>query len=454
MIKKLNQSALVLAASTLPLIACANQNPTTVKIVRSESALPTVQATANNTVFYQTLGVNTTSHQNNYQASNFGASPARSYTPPAVLGLSEYSNVLQNVNQKTLGRLLKDWQSGQQIVVAHFGDSHVQPGWQVAPIRKALQELKGNAGRGIIFPYKMAKTYSQEDYNSHFTGTWRTANSIQQPPKIGVGVSGFVGVTKDSYATFGFTFKDSSDRLGDIKATVYLRATGTYEITASNGSRFESKTVDFQPTTQMISFDLPNTGRDLNFTVSKKSSDGEFELHAVNLEKTGITGGVVYHNLGVGGAAFNAINQQKRFAEQFGSLNADLVLLDWGTNDILYKNSIAPDLESTIRSTIAKVRAINPDAAIILSSVQESRYKGNPTTAAADLSQMLWRIAVSEDVMFYDWYAVSGKSGSMRVFQDTGYANPKDSIHLNGKGYRVKGEMFVTALINALESAR
>lgn len=382
-------------------------------------------------------------------ASNFQPT-YRSYTPPALLGLNTASNYLENANARTLGRLLANYKSGQSIVVAHFGDSHVQTGWQVAPIRDALQSARGNAGRGMIFPYKMAKTYSQEDYNSHFTGTWKTANSIQQPPKIGVGVSGFVGVTGDSYASFGFSFKESSDNLGNLIATAYVRATGNYEIRASNGAVFDTKVISAQSGTQLVSFSLPNTGKALDFTITRLSGSGQFELHGVNL--TNGRGGVLYHNLGVGGAAYKALIQQQHFNEQFASLNADLVVLDWGTNDILYTNSIPSDMEATIRSTIAKVRAINPHTAIVLSSVQESRYKGSPTTSAHSYAQMVRRIAQSEGVLFYDWYSVSGGSGSMYTFQNSGYANPKDSIHLNGKGYKVKGEMFASALINALES--
>ncbi|OOR93515.1 hypothetical protein B0181_00220 [Moraxella caviae] len=380
--------------------------------------------------------------------------------PSALYNLNTAANRIEFANASTLGSLLTKWRANQNetpIVIAHFGDSHVQPGWQVAPIRKALQTARGNGGRGMIFPYTIAKrTYSQEDYTITSTGSWRTANSIQQPPKIGVGVTGFVAVTSDSFVKVNFKFKQSADTLGNINAALNFRAmNGRYEVTASNGVASQTKVIDANIDNQIqsVNFELPDTDKEFSFTISRLSGgpNAEFEFHGVNLDNANINGGVTYHNLGVGGANFKAIEQQKHF-EQFASLNADLVILDWGTNDILYTNSIPNYLERTIRNTIQKVRAINPNAAILLSSVQETRYKGQRTTAAAQYSELLRRIAIEENVMFYDWYQVSGGPGSMRIFQDTGYANPKDSIHLNGKGYRVKGELFAQALVDALNN--
>lgn len=443
------QLTAALSVITLPLLAQQSVAQIIYHTLDKNGTPMLTNTSSNGRVFYQSNQPSNHQPSQNSTTTTYN-NTIHHYTPPSVLGLNTASNYLENANARTLGSLLHKYKNGQSMSVAHFGDSHIQTGWQVEPIRKALQDIRGDGGRGMIFPYKMAKTYSQEDYGSHFSGSWRTANSIQQPPKIGVGISGFVGVTKDSYASFGFDFKDSSADLGNIVATVYLRASGNYEIRASNGSVIESKTISATTGTQLISFNLPHTAKSLDFTITRLSGAGEFELHGVNLGNP--QGGVIYHNLGVGGAAYKALMQQQYFNEQFPTLNADLVVLDWGTNDILYTNSIPSDMESIIRSTIAKVRAINPNTAIVLSSVQESRYKGNPTTSAQAYSQLVRYIAQSEGVLFYDWYAVSGGSGSMRVFQDTGYANPKDSIHLNAKGYRVKGEMFAAALLNALQN--
>lgn len=395
-----------------------------------------------------TLSTTTPSTIGNYPNAN--STP--NYTPnpnaPTVINYSR--NQLENVNRQTLGSFLSKWQSGGNVVIAHFGDSHVQPGWQVAPIRNLLQQARGNGGRGMIFPYSIAKTYSQEDYTSSATGAWRTANSIQQPPKIGVGVSGFVAVTASPFAQVNFNFKDSAPMLGNVRATLYYRAVGgSYQVSMGNGNVSKSANLTSDAGISQASFDLPNTARNLTLSINRQSGGGEFELHGISL--TNLSGnGVIYHNLGVGGAAYKALIQQRFFDQQFPQLGADMVILDWGTNDILFTNRVDGAMESTIRQTIRKVRNANPNTAIVLTSPQEPRYHRANVTAAAQLSNLLRRIALEENCLFYDWYTISGGTNAMNAWQSSGFSS-KDAIHLNGKGYRVHGEMFAHALLKAVQ---
>lgn len=395
------------------------------------------------------------SHQGNssqnpsYQPKEYVAVDAN-----APYNIERTLNRIEYANQASLGSLLTKWQTqSSPIVVAHFGDSHVQTGWQIAPIRQALQDQKGDAGRGMIFPYAIAKTYSQEDYTSSFVGKWKSANSIHQPPKIGVGISGFVATTQDAFTEVNFDFSKSKKPLGNIEATLLFRILdGSYQITIDNGYTSQTLlayTKEHNPT-QSLKFSLPFSDKELKIKIEKLDGQAStFEFHGLNLTKPD-SQGVLYHNLGVGGAAYNAIIQQKHFSEQFASLGADLVILDWGTNNILYTNQIANDFEYTVRRTIQQVRQVNPQAAILIASVQEARYKGKNVTVSAEFEQLMRRIAQEEGVLYYDWFHISGGHNSVNLWKSLGYAS-KDAIHLNGKGYRVKAQLFANALINTLE---
>lgn len=367
------------------------------------------------------------------------------YTPPdnAPSNIRYDLNRLENVNRQTLGRIGAKWRTNAPIVVAHFGDSHIQTGWQIAPIRNALQAIRGDGGRGMVFPYAIAKTYSQEDYKSSFTGTWKTANSIHQPPKIGVGVSGFVAKTSDPTASATLSFKEP---IGTTKAVVYYKADGDYSVSLDNGATTKTLNAPASTGVRQLVFDMPNSGKSLTVRIQKQGG-GTFELHGINLDKN--NNGLIYHNLGVGGANFKALLQQKHFADTFATLGADLTVLDWGTNDILYTNKIPDDFAKTVRATIANIRAVNPNTAILLKSVQEPRYKGKNATVAYDLSQLLRQIALDEGVLYYDWYAIAGGGNSTVLWHNAGFAS-KDNIHLNGKGYRIEGNLFAQALVNAL----
>src|SRR5688500_4586201 len=78
----------------------------------------------------------------------------------------------------------KKWMEDSLITIAHFGDSHVQPDVYTGELRKRLQQQKGYAGLGMIFPFSAAKTYSTSSYSSSHTGAWLYAKSIEYKPKL------------------------------------------------------------------------------------------------------------------------------------------------------------------------------------------------------------------------------------------------------------------------------
>lgn len=360
------------------------------------------------------------------------------------------ANQLEFVSQQTLGSLGQKWKQGNAVInIAHFGDSHIQPGWQVGPLRDMLQAVKGDAGRGMIFPYAMAKSYSQEDFTSQFTGKWKTSNSIHQPPKIPLGISGFVAKTKERQAQVTFSFK--KPRLNPVNARILFRTdNGNYRLLVSNGS--ETQTVNLQSTgaEQFVDIKLGEIAKNLTLTIQTNDENAEFTLYGIALSNLNRSG-VIYHNLGVGGAAYSALLQQALFARHLPLINADLVILDWGTNDLIYTNQIDSQLETTIRQTIRKVRTVNPHTAILLTSVQEANYRGRNITASAQYAALIRKIAKEERTLFYDWYAIAGKQNSINHWRSLGFAS-KDGIHLNGKGYRVRAKLLGEALLNALQS--
>ena len=67
-------------------------------------------------------------------------------------------------NNLNLNPFIEKFKNKKKFIVAHFGDSHIQPDHLTGYIRKELQNLNGDGGRGMIFPYSIAKTYSQADF--------------------------------------------------------------------------------------------------------------------------------------------------------------------------------------------------------------------------------------------------------------------------------------------------
>lgn len=384
-------------------------------------------------------------------ADAIGADPAKSlvaHIPPEI-------NTLEAANPQLLDRLLNQWQGTQtgRFTVLHFGDSHVQGGFGAQITRHKLQAMAGSAGRGMVFPYSIAKTYSQNDYKSTFEGEWSTANSIQVFPKMPLGVSGFVARTSNVQAAFTLQFNQQFEPGGKILKIMYRASSPGYLIRIQSGQwQYEAaaQAADSSPGgTQVLEMSLPQLHDSIRFEMfnADPKADDWFEFFGLSIENP--SPGVIYHNLGVGGAAYGALQTQAYFESQSSVLSPDLVILDWGTNDLIYKNTVPESLQSTIVSTIRKVRAAHPQALIMLTTVQDTFFRRRPVTATAEFAQLVRRIAQENDCLLYDWYRVAGGRDAMRTWYAYGLALP-DHVHLSGSGYAIKGELLALAMLNAM----
>ena len=361
------------------------------------------------------------------------------------------ANVFQYPNREAIQGFFRKWLSDTScgIRIAHFGDSHVQPDLATGITREIWQNKKGSGGRGMIFPYSMAKTYSQNDYRSGFSGNWQTANSIQNPPRQPVGVSGFTGITTDPQAGFNFRFRKSLDSRPTNVKVFFERNVGGYLLELETCGAVYRQDLDSLSNDSLpfLTFHVPQPGDTFSFRLRKTRPEGRFVLHGVCFDTD--PNGLVYHNLGVGGACFQALQQQVHFEEQMAQLQPDLVVLDWGTNDILYTNRVGLEMENTIRSTISRVRKVCPGATILLSSAQEMHRKRKSISACQAWAALVKKVALEESCVFYDWFAVAGGRGSMAKWHAMGLAQ-NDKIHLSKKGYALKGQLFHQALENSL----
>ena len=88
------------------------------------------------------------------------------------------ADTLINAVQLTpfFNKLLKLENGGAgQVSIVHIGDSHIQADFLTREVRKNLQLRFGNAGRGLVFPLRVAGTNEPNDYRSATNAGWSTA---------------------------------------------------------------------------------------------------------------------------------------------------------------------------------------------------------------------------------------------------------------------------------------
>jgi lysophospholipase L1-like esterase len=366
------------------------------------------------------------------------------------LGINGQFNRIQFYDRSAVKGFQDAWRhvSSKGLRILHVGDSHVQHGIVAKGLRKYLNVRFSDGGHGLIFPYSTAKTYSPRAYNSKHTGEWTYGKSRVLPAKVPLAVSGMSAHTTDEEASFTITFRKRvplhwkqlrlfvkrSRQSFDVEIE-----TGGYRIPLRIGPVRSSKDPGYR------SVRLPNVGNSITVRVVKRRSyQEEFEIYGMSLESVR-KGGVVVHNGGVGASRYRAILYQEHFEQQLPWLNPDMVIVDYGTNDYLYDDTIKDKLESQIRKVVARIRNAVPKATIVLTTAHDLYFRQRNVTSGVHFSDLIHRIAKDTGCAVYDWYWIAGGGRAMRRWHEEKHAQ-RDLIHLNGRGYRLKAHLLAEAL--------
>ncbi|MEI7594777.1 MAG: GDSL-type esterase/lipase family protein [Bacteroidota bacterium] len=355
---------------------------------------------------------------------------------------------LPNFYSKLL--LLKNGDS-TKLVIAHIGDSHIQADMFSGKIRKQLQKQFGNAGRGLIFPYRVAKTNGPDDYRSRTNTTWDIKRIISTSNPLPIGICGitiktncdssFVHIrtncdnmdyrfntvkifSEQNAENYDLLIKDTTGKsLGFLKSSKYL---GDYRMskinldTLINEVVFQSVKIDsFQTTTQLYGFLLENN-----------------------------RAGVQYNTIGINGAEFSHFNEAAYFQEQLSYTKPDLLIISLGTNDSFHDRFDSIAFRNQVMCLISNLRLFNPNVEILImtppDSFKKRRYKNKNLLQVVEI---LTDICTLENIAYWNLFNIMGGSGSVAKWQVKKLAQ-RDRVHYTLSGYELQADMFYNALMN------
>jgi hypothetical protein len=79
----------------------------------------------------------------------------------------------------------------KKVAIVHIGDSHIQADFLTGEVRRRLQACFGNAGRGFVFPYRIANSGGALDVRFTHTGTWQYCSILREYASHDMGAAGF-----------------------------------------------------------------------------------------------------------------------------------------------------------------------------------------------------------------------------------------------------------------------
>jgi lysophospholipase L1-like esterase/LysM repeat protein len=339
----------------------------------------------------------------------------------------------------------------EQVTILHLGDSHIQSEIPTGQARQLLQKKYGEASRGLIFPYSTAKTYSSIYYTSHHEGEWISAKSMKLPPSLSLGILGMTARSEDSTASFTITLNSripSQFKRIKIYCDKTIDAFDIKLITDNN--EIPVNVYSDSTESNFLLVDVPSISQKITLKLSKTAAYQKyFQFYGMDLVSVK-NSGINYHSSGVGGARFKSVLALTHFSKQIQSINPNLVILDFGTNDFLYDDSIKSNLEQEIRAVVGKIRVATPLASIILCSTQDLYYKQKNIKSTEKFAKLISKLSKELECGFWDWYSISGGASSLKMWLNEGLSR-QDLIHLTNSGYKVKGELLYDAIQSSID---
>jgi len=402
-------------------------------------------------------------------------------------------------------------QNNQKINIVHIGDSHIQGDLMTNEIRKNLQQKFGNAGRGLVFPYQLAKTNGSYNERFYSNRSWESYRNIHPFKSHPVGLSGIALwrdndgfavelnikdaaykfnsiyiITPQNQEMFGLATASQTRTIQSTERKIITHKIKKGEAISTIADKYNISVADIKKANSLKSNNI-RAGRTLkiltNETKPKNITSSEFvsldlesdsfshsyhsdqplskiflipnknaakyELNGIVLEKD--APGVVYSGIGVNGAKFSDYNKYPMFFEQLKALHPDLLVFSLGTNES-YDHMEASDYIKELREFIKNIKDQNSSISIIVMTPPPSLLKARkPNVYIRDYAKSILEIAKTDGFAVWDLYDEFGGMEGIRNLKSAGLIGP-DFVHYSKKGYEKQGSLFTEAFLKAYDN--
>lgn len=345
----------------------------------------------------------------------------------------------------------------RQISIVHIGDSHIQADFFTGRIREGLQNQFGDAGRGLIFPYKFVQTNGPRDYR--FTDNscqWKGMRIMKADSLNPVGIPGIKLELNTANCGFTIQFYDDSFSLekGFSDLDILFEGEADFEILDLNSRKlFSPQSDSLAGKTRIKNFRATRITDLISFRISNAKPG--FVLKGLNLHRN--SPGVLYHAIGLNGATFNDYLKSPAFTEELLLLKPELLVVSLGTNESVSAIDSATYI-SQIKQLLSPFRE-NGIPILLTGPADNARRKtirtkrGKKIAAythnekVQQLNQWMNSWCAQEGIAYWDLYETMGGKNSIKEWVKYGLA-ARDHIHFSKKGYILQADLLLDAFLH------
>jgi lysophospholipase L1-like esterase len=335
--------------------------------------------------------------------------------------------------------------------IVHFGGSHIQADIWSGRIREHIQGLARveYPSRGLVFPYKAARTNNPGTYNVSYSGKWEGCRNSVLRHHCDFGMTGITATTYDTLSSIGIDFKNKYHPHYYFNSVKIFHDMGPeiFSMLPDSNGHIVSIEVDSIEGYTNIVFDSLFTELDLTFKKTD-SLQKKFVMYGMYFENG--YPDIVYNSIGVNGASVPSYLRCEMLGEQLKHIKPDLVIFSIGINDAYEYDFTQWSYEQNYNQLIEIIKKASPNTAILFTTNNDSyRRRGRRrylNKNGALVQKSMKKMSSKYGAGLWDMFEVMGGLSSANVWLRNGMMK-RDKIHFTASGYRLMGDLMFNAMM-------
>lgn len=336
-----------------------------------------------------------------------------------------HGHFLKSYNDVALYGLFHKLDAQQGLKIRIFGDSHIAEDSFAAELRSLL--FDDNVLPGFLYP--LQPKYHHNATARYSAKYFRISNSLRvRDRNEDYPLGGVIASANRANATLQLSLQTYQKTA--LNSTIVFRSPNNkaaFRLTDASGKTYTLKA----PSAKKWSFFTRKLHYPIRFQALQKNAalGGYFITHARTDN--------IIDTIGINGATANLWQHwnPSLLQREMYEIIDDLVILSYGTNDILADKPIE-QIANDLRALISFVRTFSPHAAIMLLTPPTITQKGStqPIEKLSELQDMFLRLAQQEKLLLFNTHEFMENNGGKEIWILKNLS--QRDVHLTSLGYR------------------